>query len=468
MDKFEKLIKEAVEGYEAPFNPQAWDNVSRDLNDSFDQMIKESTSNYEAPYSSTAWEAVSSQLGPAYSAWKWVAGAAAVVAVIAGTSYFSENEKDEKTLSHSQHTEVAVNSDQNTTTPSHQEEDIVSSHENTETITNDNTDQNASPQEFQAIDPDNNSTLTTTSGDDEEWTLENSSTDTETTADVNETTNGSTETDDPLTTPPTPEDQLSYKATADFEINEAIVCVGDVCTFTPQEVNSEFIYVWNFGDGSFSSSNFGKHQFKRAGEFSVQLDVKHPKTNETIASATKGVVVHALPATDFTWEQASEAIPSIQFINLTDEAVKWNWEIKGLKTSSQNSLEYTFRKAGKYAVELTAVNEKGCKKSIQKTVTIENDYNLLAPKAFSPNADGENDHFIPVALKLMDVPFTMTIMDKSGKPVYTTQNVFEPWDGRYTQDNRLAPNGSSYIWRVILTNKQGEKEMYEGQVFVIR
>ena len=67
-----------------------------------------------------------------------------------------------------------------------------------------------------------------------------------------------------------------------------------------------------------------------------------------------------------------------------------------------------------------------------------------------------------------DVQFTMNIMDKTGEIVYTTQNANEPWDGIIVTDNTPAPAGSAYVWRVVLTNKNGEKELYEGQIIVIR
>ena len=108
MDKFEKLIKQSVEGYEAPFNPQAWENVSNELGDSFEQMMKDSTSGYEAPFNPSAWEAVSSQLGPANSTWKWIGGSAAVIALVAGISYFADTTETTNEITNHPSTDVIV------------------------------------------------------------------------------------------------------------------------------------------------------------------------------------------------------------------------------------------------------------------------------------------------------------------------------------------------------------------------
>src|SRR5690606_34222460 len=105
--------------------------------------------------------------------------------------------------------------------------------------------------------------------------------------------------------------------------------------------------------------------------------------------------------------------------------------------------------------------------TIQKPIVIENDYNLLAPTAFAPNGDGNYDNFIPQALLLMDVDFTMVIYDKGGLLMYQTNNAYMPWDGTNVNDNSPAANGA-YVWMVQYKNANGETEMYQGQVIITR
>lgn len=66
MDKFDKIIKEAVEGYEAPYDAQAWANVSN-------------------------------QLGSKGGAMRWIAGSAAGIALIVGGVYLSQQDETGKT-----------------------------------------------------------------------------------------------------------------------------------------------------------------------------------------------------------------------------------------------------------------------------------------------------------------------------------------------------------------------------------
>ncbi|MCB9222862.1 MAG: PKD domain-containing protein [Crocinitomicaceae bacterium] len=462
------MIKQSVEGYEAPFNPQAWENVSKELPDAFDHAMKDAAGNYEAPFNPAAWDAVSSQLGTSTAAWKWIAGTAAVIAVVAGSVYlFNTTQENSTSTSTNNESEVATTNDH------------VNNNDQTVTFTDAN-NQGESVAHNEVVSENNGQDPIHHINNDIQTNIEpvhvddNGSVEDHGTQTTNDqtTTNGQNTTTNNGGSDNNQDNNNGYdpygNVVPGFTVSSSEICQGENCVFTPEFVVKELKYTWNFGDGSFSTSAVGEHKYKKAGQYTVTLDVKNPKTNKTIASATESVVVNELPVANFNWEKTNQIIPTINFINLTNEANSWNWDIKGLKQSDKREFEYTFREAGNYVVELTAVNEYGCSKSIQKTIEIEEDYNLLAPNAFSPNGDFKNDEFIPEALKIMNNEFTMTIMDKSGNLVYTTQNANEPWDGRYTKDNTPAPAGAAYIWRVVLVNNNGEQEMYEGQVIIIR
>lgn len=67
MDKFSKILKDAVEGYEAPFDPQAWESMSSQLGnelDPFESSMKDAVDKFPAPAADPMiWSAISSQLG---------------------------------------------------------------------------------------------------------------------------------------------------------------------------------------------------------------------------------------------------------------------------------------------------------------------------------------------------------------------------------------------------------------------
>ena len=63
MDNFDKLIKEAVESYEAPYDPQAWANVNAKLGNKGGKM-------------------------------KWILGSAAAVVLVTGTAYIALDKEE--------------------------------------------------------------------------------------------------------------------------------------------------------------------------------------------------------------------------------------------------------------------------------------------------------------------------------------------------------------------------------------
>jgi gliding motility-associated-like protein len=426
MDKFEKLIKESVEGFEAPYDAQAWANVS-------------------------------AQLGKKGGGMKWIIGSAAAVALITGTVYMMQDDTaapvDKVLTENTVQTKEEVNTNPVVSNP-------VDINEGVTEGASENND-NASPSNGVETAVTHSSTTSTHTQN-----PTNSGTNTTGTV-VNPTTTQTATTSNNTTTPNDPEVIAPIKTNPRFAASSNAACMNTEFIFTPEEMNQNVIFVWEFGDGSFSNSKIASHTYTRSGTFNVTLSLKDVKTNKTLSKSAVEVVVNPVPAVNFAWEQSNNLIPTINFINLTEDADKFAWDIKGVKTSTETQIDYTFRKKGTYIVELSAGNEFGCTNSIQKPIEVKSDYNLLAPTAFTPNGDNKNDYFIPEALRIMDVDFTMVVFDKSGKVMYQTTDVNMPWDGNNATDNSIAEDGA-YVWKVQFRNANGELEMYEGQVIITR
>lgn len=427
MDKFENIIKEAVQGYEAPYDAQAWANVS-------------------------------SQLGNKGGAMKWIIGSAAAVVLITGTVYMMQDE--ETTPADTTLTEnTTQNTDDLAINP------VVSTPVDlTDASTTDAAIDNSNGAITHGTLPvgNNNPSGTTQSGTtgqtSNEGTGNEGTTTGQTDAQGTSNTNGGST---------NPEISIDLKTNPRFIASTNVACMTSEFIFTPEDMNQSVSYVWEFGDGTFSNSKIATHTYTRSGTFTVSLSLKDSKTNKTLSKSGVEVVVNPMPAVNFAWEQSNNLIPTISFINLTEDAENFAWDIKGIKTSTDTQIDYTFRKKGTYIVELSAGNEFGCTSTIQKPIEVKADYNLLAPTAFTPNGDNKNDYFIPEALRIMDVEFTMVIYDKAGTMMYQTNEVNLPWDGTNVNDNSQAEDGA-YIWKVQFKNANGELEMYEGQVIITR
>ena len=426
MDKFEKIIKESVEGFEAPYDAQAWANVS-------------------------------AQLGKKGGGMKWIIGSAAAVALISGTVYMMQDDTA---------TPVDQALTENTIQPT---EEVI-----TNPVVSNPVDLNEGVTEGVS---ENNETGSTSNGVETAVTHSSGSTTNgqnptdhntgSTGTEVNPTTTQTGTTTNNTSSNNDPEVIAPLKTNPRFVASNNAACMNTEFIFTPEDMNQNVNFVWEFGDGSFSNSKIASHTYTRSGTYNVTLSLKDAKTNKTLSKSAVEVVVNPVPAVNFAWEQSNNLIPTINFINLTEDADKFAWDIKGVKTSTETQIDYTFRKKGTYIVELSAGNEFGCTNTIQKPIEVKSDYNLLAPTAFTPNGDNKNDYFIPEALRIMDVDFTMVVFDKSGKVMYQTTDVNMPWDGNNATDNSIAEDGA-YVWKVQFKNTNGELEMYEGQVIITR
>ncbi|GJM33082.1 MAG: hypothetical protein DHS20C18_20830 [Saprospiraceae bacterium] len=94
---------------------------------------------------------------------------------------------------------------------------------------------------------------------------------------------------------------------------------------------------------------------------------------------------------------------------------------------------------------------------------------MYIPNAFSPNEDGVNDRFLPIAsLDIAVDKFEMNIFDRWGNQLYRSENPTEGWDG--AKNGKQVKSGV-YVWRLKATvNACGQlmEVVKEGDVTLLR
>ena len=103
---------------------------------------------------------------------------------------------------------------------------------------------------------------------------------------------------------------------------------------------------------------------------------------------------------------------------------------------------------GEYTVRIVDAND--CEDFLT-IIKDEKDPKVFIPNSFSPNGDGLNDEFKPVAN--CDVTYSMQIFNKWGTIVFSTTNINEGWDGNF--DGEPVQNGKySYVvfWSATINN----------------
>jgi len=160
---------------------------------------------------------------------------------------------------------------------------------------------------------------------------------------------------------------------------------------------------------------------------------------------------------DVTFEDLSVAN---EYSTLTN----WYWEFGDTKVSYDQNPTHRYTQIGEYKVYLYATDEDGCQSFKIKTINIVSPEFFL-PTVFTPNGDGRNEIFKPIIGRISDQDFDITIADRWGRIVYTSENIHEGWDGRDTKGNI---GEGSYVWIVNYQDIYGHKHHSNGMVQLIR
>ena len=446
--------------------------------DKFEELIKKSAESYEAPYSEDAWLALSQKLGPAKgSGLKWTIGGAVVAAAVVAGIWYSipaDDTQNTKTEITSLQTND-VNSNMNTT-PNVEHNAFIGE------------DNNSEPSAQTQTDVLNEKSTDTEVKNTHDYTLSNASN----TKDNNDEANDNNDTKkDDLTVKPIKNlviDPLLAESTIDetntedaahkpvdyksFDLevvaNKDELCIGETLELRPSIPKIEAKYRWLIGD-KVVNGNFVDMTLDEVGSYQVVLELADFRTNKTLyTSQEKTIVVKAKPMNEISYNVDNNTIPTASFEQLNKQAKTVNWNIEGVIKTNASAFSHSFRTKGDYVVHCKVTDFNNCVSEASRTVTIEDDYNLLAPNAFSPEGSGDVNTrtFIPKALLVTDDPFIMTIYDRQGHQIYQTVNAGRPWDGT-TAEGALAPV-DSYVWIVQLTKKDGEIEEYKGLVTLIK
>ena len=92
----------------------------------------------------------------------------------------------------------------------------------------------------------------------------------------------------------------------------------------------------------------------------------------------------------------------------------------------------------------------------------EKELNISAPNIFTPNNDGINDSFI-VLTKAEITAYKMTITNKKGEVLFTTQSMNKPWQGRKVNSKKILSDGF-YFWAVEITDRNNKEAKFNGTV----
>jgi len=90
---------------------------------------------------------------------------------------------------------------------------------------------------------------------------------------------------------------------------------------------------------------------------------------------------------------------------------------------------------------------------------------LLIPTAFTPNGDGKNDYFRPSYYYTIGDHYNLTVFNRYGQLLFTSNNIYTGWDGTYK--GILQPSGT-YIYQVSYKRRNDKTYYAKGTITLIR
>ncbi|MGB3587123.1 MAG: PKD domain-containing protein, partial [Tunicatimonas sp.] len=240
-------------------------------------------------------------------------------------------------------------------------------------------------------------------------------------------------------------------------------------------------YQWNFGDGTSAMGvEHPVHLYDKAGKYSVKLEATSIYGEQQSLLKEFFVEVYAQPRASFTAGPPVVYLPErpIGTINQSIGATVYEWHFGDGSVSNEFEPTHTYTEEGVYDIMLIASNEQGCSDTLliermvsakQAEATKPRVPNSFTPNPLAPNGghyqygDVSNDIFIPVIEGVTEM--SMTIYNRWGNVMFTSQNKNVGWDGYY--QGKLCP-ADVYYYKIEMKFSNGERRTEHGDVTLIR
>ncbi len=168
----------------------------------------------------------------------------------------------------------------------------------------------------------------------------------------------------------------ALKPSPDFTVTDRTICTGDTIAFTSLATDSIRSYLWNFGDGTSSSSPKPYHVYSNSGAFNVSLKLTDVQGCDSLKTMPNFIDIQKPPDADFEVDETfANCFPLA--INFTDKSQgininKWDWNFEEKQSSAhiQNPI-HTFTQPGVYDITLKATTSYGCANTMFKENLIE-------------------------------------------------------------------------------------------------
>lgn len=144
---------------------------------------------------------------------------------------------------------------------------------------------------------------------------------------------------------------------ANFSVSA--VCLGDSSVFMNLSSGNIAAYLWDFGDGNFSTDSMPLHLYQNDGLFAVTLITSNANCSDTI---TKTAEVFSAPVSAFSASNNCFGTPTV-FQNqstINNGIMSFVWDFGEGNVSANPDPTHLYQQAGNFSASLLTISEKGC------------------------------------------------------------------------------------------------------------
>ncbi|NLN72649.1 MAG: PKD domain-containing protein, partial [Bacteroidales bacterium] len=223
----------------------------------------------------------------------------------------------------------------------------------------------------------------------------------------------------------------------------------------------DYTYEWNTAPPRYGSNETDMYGgvydvVVSDGVCDVVLEVNIPNLPgpNVVASATPTVINVERANIHFTDHSTAEG-----------EIVDWIWDFDNGQVSYFQDVHYKYELPGNYNVQLTVTDEFGCVGTDSLEIVVMEDLEFWIPNAFTPDRDGLNDMFGPIASGFINDGYEMVIYDRWGKVAFYSNDYYKRWDGSI--NGRKVETNSVFVYKISIFDLFGKEHKFRGRVSII-
>ncbi|MDR0801577.1 choice-of-anchor L domain-containing protein [Fluviicola sp.] len=238
-----------------------------------------------------------------------------------------------------------------------------------------------------------------------------------------------------------------------------LICPGDTVPISVSATGGYGQYFYNWLHSGETTPQVFVHPYTTT---SYTVSVSDECQTFTVEGTT--TVNVTAPVADFIISSnvLFEHLP-ITFQNLTVGGDTYQWTFGDGHSSTLVHPNNTYDVPDTYYVTLIATNSIGCKDTVIKPITIQEEYWIYVPNTFTPDGNQFNNTFKASMINIKQTE--VSIYDRWGQEVFHSNSIRWEWDGTYK--DFLVPDGT-YTYKIKYVSNSGIEDTIVGHVNVLK